>query len=304
MVTVAAAWLLVMALPMMAPGAPFLLFVAAVAVSARYGGFGSGLAATAMSGLAIAYFVLPPRGSLLLGGADALRIGLFVGVGVVVTVCLRQPGVATSDLVALASASLLLDASADAVVVLDRHGKIRACNRQAERMFGTAAGELSGQSLTRLLPERFRDAIRASIDRCYAESPGAAAAEVTARRRDGGEFPAEVRLRRIDGPHGPAVGGTVRDVSDRRHGEERLVARLAEAEGTTRVEAETAGRLRDEFLATVSHELRTPLTSMLGWARLLKTRTLDPAVAARALDSIERNARLQAQLIEDLLDVS
>jgi signal transduction histidine kinase/CheY-like chemotaxis protein len=69
-------------------------------------------------------------------------------------------------------------------------------------------------------------------------------------------------------------------------------------------DAEAASRAKDEFLATVSHELRTPLHAMLGWTRMLRTGTLDEAMKARALDTLERNTRLQAQLIEDLLDVS
>jgi PAS domain S-box-containing protein len=69
-------------------------------------------------------------------------------------------------------------------------------------------------------------------------------------------------------------------------------------------EAQLAVRVRDDFLATVSHELRTPLTAMLGWARLLRGEKLDPALAARAVETIERNAKAQAQLVDDLLDVS
>ena len=69
-------------------------------------------------------------------------------------------------------------------------------------------------------------------------------------------------------------------------------------------EAQESSRLKDEFLATVSHELRTPLTSILGWAHILRTRGLGDAEAAKALETIERNARAQAQLIDDLLDVS
>lgn len=75
-------------------------------------------------------------------------------------------------------------------------------------------------------------------------------------------------------------------------------------EEAARREAEQANRLKDEFLATVSHELRTPLNAVLGWARMLRTGTLDPAASERGLDAIERNAKMQAQLIEDLLDVS
>ena len=81
-------------------------------------------------------------------------------------------------------------------------------------------------------------------------------------------------------------------------------ARLFEAERVARAEAETANRIKDQFLATLSHELRTPLTSMLGWIRMLRSGRLDETLAARALETVERSTRAQAQLINDLLDVS
>jgi PAS domain S-box-containing protein len=81
-------------------------------------------------------------------------------------------------------------------------------------------------------------------------------------------------------------------------------AQLYEAEKTARGQAETANRIKDEFLAVLSHELRTPLNPILGWAKLLRTRQFDEPTKIRALETIERNAKLQTQLIEDLLDVS
>jgi PAS domain S-box-containing protein len=81
-------------------------------------------------------------------------------------------------------------------------------------------------------------------------------------------------------------------------------ARLYEAERRARAAAEVANRSKDEFLATVSHELRAPLQAILGWARLLGSGKLDAATAARAFETIQRNAKTQAQLIDDILDVS
>jgi PAS domain S-box-containing protein len=75
-------------------------------------------------------------------------------------------------------------------------------------------------------------------------------------------------------------------------------------EQAARAEAETANRAKDEFLATVSHELRTPLNAILGWARMLRAGQIDEDTMTRALETIERNAKAQAQLIADLLDVS
>ncbi len=79
---------------------------------------------------------------------------------------------------------------------------------------------------------------------------------------------------------------------------------LLEREHEARLRAEEASRLKDEFLATVSHELRTPLKAILGWAHMLRSGQLGAEGAARAIETIERNARSQAQLVEDLLDVS
>ncbi|HEY0083160.1 MAG TPA: ATP-binding protein, partial [Pyrinomonadaceae bacterium] len=81
-------------------------------------------------------------------------------------------------------------------------------------------------------------------------------------------------------------------------------ARLYETEQRLRAEAETANRLKDEFLATVSHELRTPLTAIVGWSSMLRTGNFDQPTTARAIETIERNALAQTQIIEDLLDVS
>src|SRR5207237_7213200 len=77
-----------------------------------------------------------------------------------------------------------------------------------------------------------------------------------------------------------------------------------ERERAARIQAEEANRAKDDFLATISHELRTPLNAILGWARLLRVGGLDGERRERALDTIERNAKVQAQLIEDLLDGS
>ena len=106
-------------------------------------------------------------------------------------------------------------------------------------------------------------------------------------------------------PLGQLLGmlGVVQDVSHRKQAEverERLLA----GEKAARKEAETANRIKDEFLAVLSHELRSPLNPILGWARLLHSGKLNPVRTAEALATIERNAKLQAQLIEDLLDVS
>jgi signal transduction histidine kinase len=90
-----------------------------------------------------------------------------------------------------------------------------------------------------------------------------------------------------------------------REAEERRARQQAEAElKQQKEELERANRIKDEFLAVLSHELRSPLNAILGWSKILRTRKIDEATLSRALETIERNAKLQTQLIEDLLDVS
>jgi PAS domain S-box-containing protein len=93
------------------------------------------------------------------------------------------------------------------------------------------------------------------------------------------------------------------DITESKTAEEERQVLFARAE-SARQAAESASRAKDEFLAIVSHELRNPLNAILGWTRLLRAGTLSPERAARALETIERNAISQAQLVEDLLDVS
>ncbi len=93
------------------------------------------------------------------------------------------------------------------------------------------------------------------------------------------------------------------DISERKR-VDMMKAELLRMEQQARLGAEASNRAKDEFLAVLSHELRTPLTAMLGWIRMLAAGRLDAAATAHALEVIERNTRLQAQIVEDLLDVS
>lgn len=113
----------------------------------------------------------------------------------------------------------------------------------------------------------------------------------------------ERRVRRRTAELQAANNKLKREIAERQKMEIEREA-LLEREKLARAEAEEASRSKDEFLAIISHELRTPLTSMLGWAHMLRTGQLDEATRERGLEVLERNARAQAQLIEDLLDVS
>ena len=106
-------------------------------------------------------------------------------------------------------------------------------------------------------------------------------------------------------PEGVITGwiGTATDIENFKRAQDAH-AELAVKEREAREAAEAANRAKDEFLATLSHELRTPLNAMVGWTHMLRTHTLSPDKEQKALETIERNARAQAELIEDILDVS
>jgi PAS domain S-box-containing protein len=129
--------------------------------------------------------------------------------------------------------------------------------------------------------------------------------EVRLRGRDGGYRWHLLRTEpELDGTDAPGnwIATAFEIDTQKRMEEER--AHLLAREQAARSAAEIANRAKDDFLATVSHELRTPLTAILGWTRMLRTGAVAEASFARALETVERNARVQAQLIEDILDVS
>jgi PAS domain S-box-containing protein len=168
-------------------------------------------------------------------------------------------------------------------------------------MFGCPAAEALGQPFNRFIPERFRGA-HAELVRRFGETGGASRAmrSLTALRADGAEFPIEAAISKVE------VGGRKlytlihRDITERKRAEAER-EQLAR-EQVARAAAEAANRSKDEFLAMVSHELRSPLNAILGYTRMLRASPADSKEAARAIAVIERSAKAQLQIIEDLLD--
>lgn len=192
--------------------------------------------------------------------------------------------------------SLIKDAP-DPVFVSDLQGKILQANDAVSELFGLRDEQVVEQSLSRFIdPEEtdgFVAALREVVERGITRN-----VRLNPRNASGDVIPTTLNasaLRDADGQVAGAIG-ILRDMRAYEH----MVHALEES----RRELEAANRAKDRFLAMVSHELRTPLMAMLGWARMLRCGMLDEASAARALEVIERNSKLQAHLIDDLLDLS
>lgn len=199
---------------------------------------------------------------------------------------------------------VLLDQVQVAVVACDLDRRVIYWNRYSEAFYGWTREEAMGcDAVDLLMLDESREKLDESLKRMRAGQT--LESDVPMRRRDGSIIMARVSNSPLCDDAGAVIGyiGIAVDVTERNRIEaERM--RLLEREKAARAEAEAANRAKDQFLAMVSHELRTPLNAMLGWTYLLRTGRLDAVTHDRALETIERNTRLQAQLIEDLLDVS
>ena len=200
----------------------------------------------------------------------------------------------------------LLESAPDAMMTVAADGRILLVNSQTEALFGYDRQELLGRPVEMLLPERLRELHVLHRRDFHAEPrrrPMGLGLDLVARRKDGSEFPTEISLSPLrTEDEGITVIVVVRDITERKKIDEERAALMREQ--AARAEAEAANRAKDDFVAVVSHELRTPLTAILGWAVLLRSRTHDPEMTRRALETIERSARAQRQLIDDLLDMS
>src|SRR5438552_10990751 len=198
---------------------------------------------------------------------------------------------------ARAYAESLIKNAPDPVFVSDLQGKILQANDAVYTLLGFRTAEVVEQSLSRFISvdetREFMAALREVVARGVTRN-----ARLNPRSVSGEIIPTTLNasaLRDADG----AVNGAIGILRDMR-AYEMVVGDLEES----RRKLDAANRAKDEFLATLSHELRTPLNAILGWVRLLRSGTLDAAGASRGPEVIERNTRLLAQLIQDLLDVS
>jgi PAS domain S-box-containing protein len=198
----------------------------------------------------------------------------------------------------------IVESSEDSIISIDLDRTITTWNKGAEQLYGFSAEEALGKSLSMLTLPRDLEEVLANIDKIR-HGETVEPFETERRQKDGPHLHLAVVLSPVKDAAGRIIGvSTVaRDISERKQAEAEREQLLASAQAAQQ-EAEWANRTKDEFLATLSHELRTPLTSILGWAEMLGNSKLDPVTTSRAIEVIRRNARIQVQMIDDLLDVS
>lgn len=209
---------------------------------------------------------------------------------------------------------LLVEGVSDyAVFMLNPSGHVATWNVGAERIKGYSANQIIGQHFSKFYPAEVREAGWPEHELMMATAEGSFIDEGWRVRSDGTQFWANVTITALRDDAGRLIGFAklTRDLTERKRAEAVELAsqerdEILEAERSARMTAQHAVRIKDEFLATLSHELRTPLSAILGWTQVLLRQgaPMSPQQVHRAHEVIDRNARAQAQLIDDLLDLS
>jgi PAS domain S-box-containing protein len=202
-----------------------------------------------------------------------------------------------------------LSSIGDAVIATDTAGRVTFLNPVAAALTGWTSEAAAGQPVTeifRIVNEETRAAVESPVARTISEGITVGLANHTILlAKDGREIPIDDSSAPIRDEAGVLRGAVLvfRDITERKQAEAKR-AELLRKESAARAVAEAANRSKDEFLAVVTHELRSPLNSILGYTRIARTNAHDATQVERYCEIIERNAKVQQKLIEDLLDTA
>jgi PAS domain S-box-containing protein len=304
---------------------PFVFFALAVIFVSWAYGLGPGLLALWLGLIVGDFFFLEPRYTFVAAGSVEMVGGLaYLVTGTAIVISAHSTRRAErrarerehATRAAEAERAAVMRNMGEGLYTVDTQGLVTFVNAAAERVLGWSSAELLGRKMHDATHFRYPDGTPFPAEECAGlrvlrDGTPLVDHEDTFIRKDGSFVPVVYGASRIE-IEGHVVGLVVvfRDVTHQQHllalaEDARLTAEShANAERMARETAEAASRAKDAFLATVSHELRTPLSPILTWTRMLRHGSLAPEKTARALEVIERSARSQAQLVEDLLDVS
>jgi PAS domain S-box-containing protein len=206
----------------------------------------------------------------------------------------------------------LLEAAPDAIIEVDREGRILLMNLATEKLFGYHRQELLGQPVEVLVPDALRPGHsqhRSGYWNHPATRPMGTGLALHGRRKDGSNIPVEISLSPVKSEDGFRVTAIIRDITERKQAESQIREMqhtyTQELESRNR-EIERANQLKSEFLASMSHELRTPLHTIIGFAELLKEELEGPLnqKQQRFLSHIHTDSQHLLALINDVLDIS
>ena len=285
---------------------PTTLLIVVLIAAAWYGGRGPGLLVGLVYEITIQYFAPPQPLSSKVIIAVVNRVVIFVTLALFISSRRKAQKRVQEQREWL---QVTLSSIGDAVIATDIKGNVSFMNPTAEALTGWTMAQATGKPLREIfavIKEQTGEPIESPI--ITANQQGLTrefANHSLLVTNDNRKIPIENSSAQIKDTAGKVIGVIVvfRDTSERRRAEqerEQLLRREQEA----RAEAESASRMKDEFLATVSHELRTPLNAILGWAKILTDGDLQERTLRQGIGVIERNAKAQAEIINDILDVS
>lgn len=299
--------------PLLGIAGSFSFFLLGSTVASLVGGFGPGLLVTILGSVA---------GSFFLSGSPVFSAPFSAGL-IVQLITYGTIGASISMLGGfyrertrqLEENQQQLEAvfrqSSAGLVQLDSHGSVVLANERFCAMTGQSASAIQGGRIADLIVPADRQYLEESL-RTVSNGVRPAPIELRALRPDASETWLQMAASPLGDDEAAPRGSTVvvLDISSRKLAEARLaqsdrkVRDMLERERIARADAERANRLKEEFLSTLSHELRTPLNAILGWSHLLRETTSVPPEIERGLTVIDRNARAQARIVDELLDMS